>query len=178
MIRDAVFISVTIPRGRESSLGASGRFPPRGILPWVPAAISRRGESFPGCQRPFPATGNSSLGASGHFPPRGILPWVSAAVSRRGEFFSESRRWFRKREKHRRVCQRYFSRNGASYRRLRLARCSRYLAFCLAEPLPCAPVIYCFFLALVFTFFSDRGVAEEPLRKVIPPPEMMSSMSI
>ena len=34
MIRDAVFISVTIPRG---------------------------GESFPGCQRPFPAAGNSSV---------------------------------------------------------------------------------------------------------------------
>ena len=56
-LRDAVFISVTIPRGGESSLGASGHFPPRGILPWVPAAISRGGESFPGCQRPFPAAG-------------------------------------------------------------------------------------------------------------------------
>ena len=73
MIRDAVFISVTIPRDGESSLDASGHFPPRGILPWVSAAISRGGESFPGCQRPFPAAGNPSLDASGHFPPRGIL---------------------------------------------------------------------------------------------------------
>ena len=80
MIRDAVFISVTIPRGRESSLGASGRFPPRGIVP--------------GCQRPFPATGNSSLGASGHFPPRGILPWVPVAISRRGESFPGCQRPF------------------------------------------------------------------------------------
>ena len=151
IFRGAVFISVIFSRG-----GISSFYSPR----------------------PFPAAGNPSQGASGRFPPRGILPWVPAAISRGGESFSESRRWFRKREKHRRVCQRCFSRNGASYRRLRLARCSRYLAFCLAEPLPCAPVIYCFFLALVFTFFSDRSVAEEPLRKVIPPPEMMSSMSI
>lgn len=30
-----------------------------------------------------------------------------------------------------------------------LARCSRYLAFWRADPLPCAPVMYFFFLALV-----------------------------
>ena len=94
MIRDAVFISVTIPRGRESSLGASGHFPPRGILPWVPAAISRHGEFFPGCQWPFPAAGNPSLGVSGHFPPRGILPWVPVAISRRGESFPGCQRPF------------------------------------------------------------------------------------
>ena len=85
MIRDAVFISVTIPRGRESSLGASGHFPPRGILPWVPAAVSRRGGSFPGCQQPFPAAGNPSLGASSHFPRRGILQRVSAMVPKKRE---------------------------------------------------------------------------------------------
>ena len=33
----------------------------------------------------------------------------------------------------------------------RLARCFRYFAFCLADPEPCAPVMYFFFLALVFT---------------------------
>ena len=58
MIRDAVFISVTIPRG---------------------------GESFPGCQRPFPAAGNPSLGASGRFPPRGILQRVPAVVPKKRE---------------------------------------------------------------------------------------------
>lgn len=37
----------------------------------------------------------------------------------------------------------------------RLARCWRYLAFCRADPLPWAPVIYFFFLALVFTLPSS-----------------------
>lgn len=57
-----------------------------------------------------------------------------------------------------------------------LARCSRYLAFCLAEPLPCAPVMYCFFLALVF-FFSWRSPLGAFLN-TMPPPAIMSSMSI
>ena len=85
----------------------------------------RGGESFPGCQRPFPAAGNPSLGASGHSPPRGILPWVPAVVSRRGEFFPGCQRSFPaagippwvsavglKREKHPWRAQQCFSRNG------------------------------------------------------------------
>ena len=36
-----------------------------------------------------------------------------------------------------------------------LARFLRMSAFILADPLPCAPVIYCFFLALVFTLGSS-----------------------
>lgn len=56
-----------------------------------------------------------------------------------------------------------------------LARCSRYLAFCRAEPLPCAPVIYCFFLALVFTLpfpLSFLGL----FLNTTPPPAIISSM--
>ena len=37
----------------------------------------------------------------------------------------------------------------------RLALCSRYFAFCLAEPEPWAPVMYFFFFALVLTFPSS-----------------------
>ena len=47
--------------------------------------VSRGGESFPGCQRPFPATGNPSLGASGYFPPRGILQRVPAVIPKKRE---------------------------------------------------------------------------------------------
>ena len=57
-----------------------------------------------------------------------------------------------------------------------LARCCRYLAFCLAEPEPCAPVIYFFFLALVFTLSSSLGPPlEAPLKTM--PCSMISSMS-
>ena len=58
-----------------------------------------------------------------------------------------------------------------------LARCWRYLAFCRALPEPCAPVIYFFFLALVFTLpaSSEDGFA---FRKTMPPPEIISSMSV
>ena len=98
IFRGAVFISVIFSRGGISSfysprpfpaagnpsLGASGHSPPRGILPWVPAVVSRRGEFFPGYQRSFPAAGNP--------------PWVSAVGL--------------KREKHRWRAQQCFSRNG------------------------------------------------------------------
>ena len=47
------------------------------------------------------------------------------------------------------------------------ARCRRYSAFILAAPEPCAPVMYAFFLALVFIFLSALGF-EAPLLNVIP----------
>ena len=59
----------------------------------------------------------------------------------------------------------------------RLARCWRYLAFWRADPLPWAPVIYCFFLALVFILplsLSCLGA----LRNTSPPPAIISSMSM
>ena len=46
----------------------------------------------------------------------------------------------------------------------RLARCWRYLAFCFALPEPCAPVIYFFFLALVFTLSSSFFGPDDPLK--------------
>ena len=56
----------------------------------------------------------------------------------------------------------------------RLALLSRYLAFCLADPEPWAPVMYCFFLALVFTFplpsesfFSPPRLKEMPFSKML-----------
>jgi len=57
------------------------------------------------------------------------------------------------------------------------ARCSRYFAFWRADPLPCAPVIYCFFLALVFTLPLSFLLLLLALRNTIPPPAIMSSMS-
>ena len=50
----------------------------------------------------------------------------------------------------------------------RLARFSRYLAFCCAEPLPCAPVIYFFFFALVFTLSSSDFFFCPPRPKLMP----------
>ena len=57
-----------------------------------------------------------------------------------------------------------------------LALCSRYLAFCLAEPLPWAPVMYFFFLALVFTL-SDSLFPEELFLKTMPPSKMSVKLS-
>lgn len=59
---------------------------------------------------------------------------------------------------------------------LRLALCCRYFAFCRAEPLPCAPVIYFFFLALVLTLSSSFSL-ELPFLLKTNPPMMMLSMS-
>ena len=47
---------------------------------------------------------------------------------------------------------------------LRLARCWRYLAFCLALPEPCAPVIYFFFFAFVFTLLPSVFSLGAPLK--------------
>ena len=49
-----------------------------------------------------------------------------------------------------------------------LARCSRYFAFCIAEPEPCAPVMYFFFFALVFTFPSSCFGRSPPLPNDMP----------
>lgn len=57
-----------------------------------------------------------------------------------------------------------------------LALCLRYLAFCLAEPLPWAPVTYFFFLALVFTL-SDSLFPEELFLKTMPPSKMSVKLS-
>lgn len=58
-----------------------------------------------------------------------------------------------------------------------LARCSLYLAFCLAAPDPWAPVIYFFFLALVFTLSSLGPPFDAPL-KVMPPSNILSKSSM
>ena len=49
-----------------------------------------------------------------------------------------------------------------------LARCSRYFAFCFAEPLPWAPVMYFFFLAFVFTLPSVESLRSPPRPKLMP----------
>ena len=76
MIRDAVFISVTIPRGRESSLGASGRFPPRGILQRVSAMVPEKERSTTG--RPGGASREMGrvIAVCGWRVARGIWPFV------------------------------------------------------------------------------------------------------
>ena len=50
----------------------------------------------------------------------------------------------------------------------RLALCSRYFAFCLAEPEPWAPVMYFFFFALVLTFPSSCLGLVPPRENEIP----------
>ncbi len=59
-----------------------------------------------------------------------------------------------------------------------LARCSRYLAFCIAEPEPCAPVIYFFFFALVFTLPSSCFGRSPPLLNEMPLTRMSSKSLI
>ena len=59
-----------------------------------------------------------------------------------------------------------------------LARCSRYFAFCLAEPLPWAPVTYFFFLAFVFTLPSLGSLRSPPRPKLMPLIKMSSKSLI
>ncbi len=56
----------------------------------------------------------------------------------------------------------------------RLALCSRYFAFCLAEPEPWAPVMYFFFFALVLTFPSSCFGLVPPRENEMPLTRMSS----
>ena len=58
-----------------------------------------------------------------------------------------------------------------------LARCSRYFAFCRAEPLPWAPVMYFFFFALVLTLPSSSFLFDAPPRPHEMPLAMIASIS-
>lgn len=57
------------------------------------------------------------------------------------------------------------------------ALCSRYFAFCMAEPEPCEPVIYFFFFALVFTLPSSFDCSP-PRPKLMPFCRIKSKSSI
>ena len=65
-----------------------------------------------------------------------------------------------------------------NYYLCRLALCSRYFAFCLAEPEPWAPVMYFFFFALVLTFPSSCFGLVPPRENEMPLTRMSSKSFI